>query len=155
MISKRELERVDTWVSAAVHDGAKLVTGGAKISDSLYQNTVLLHPPLASNVMQKEIFGPVVCVYPYDELSQAVEIANALPYAFQAAVFTRSLDTAMSCYCLLDGTAIMVNENSLFRIDAMPFAGVRQSGLGVGGIPHTMRDMQTEKMMVWRSDALA
>lgn len=61
----------------------------------------------------------------------------------------------MHCYRHLDGTAVMVNENTLFRVDWMPFAGARQSGHGVGGIPFTMHEMQIEKMMVWRSDALA
>lgn len=79
---------------------------------------------------------------------------NALPYAFQAAVFTRDLDTAMQCYQDLDATAVMVNENTLFRVDWMPFAGARLSGHGVGGIPHTMKEMQIEKMMVWRSRAV-
>jgi acyl-CoA reductase-like NAD-dependent aldehyde dehydrogenase len=60
----------------------------------------------------------------------------------------------MHCFRQLDGTAVMVNEHPLFRVAWLPFAGARQSGLGVGGIPHSIRDMQTEKMMVWRSDAL-
>ena len=70
------------------------------------------------------------------------------------AVFTRNIDTAMHCYRHLDGTAVMVNENTLFRVDWMPFGGARSSGHGMGGMPHTMSDMQTEKLMVWRSDAL-
>jgi acyl-CoA reductase-like NAD-dependent aldehyde dehydrogenase len=65
------------------------------------------------------------------------------------------LDRAMQAFTHLDGTTVMVNEHPLFRVDWMPFAGARQSGLGVGGIPHTMRDMRIEKMMVWRSDVLA
>jgi len=75
-----------------------------------------------------------------------------LTVSFQAAVFTRDLDTAMRCYRGLNGTAIMVNDHTAFRVDWMPFAGARVSGHGVGGIPATMHEMQTEKMMVWRSD---
>ena len=105
-------------------------------------------------IVRSEVFGPVVCLYPYDDIDAAIATANDLPFSFQAAVFSRNIDTAMHCFRHLDGTAVMINEHPLFRVDWMPFAGARQSGLGIGGIPHSIRDMQTEKMMVWRSDAL-
>jgi len=154
LIGHSEVGRVDQWVHEAAQQGAELISGGRKRSESCYENTVLLNPPVDTSVMRNEVFGPVVCVCGYDDLDTAIAISNDLPFSFQAAVFTRDIDTAMHCYRHLDGTAIMVNENSLFRIDGMPFAGARTSGLGVGGIPYTMQDMQTEKMMVWRSDAL-
>ncbi len=154
LISHRECDRVASWVRAAVDGGARRISGGGKLSDSCYANTVLFAPPADADISCKEVFGPVVCVYPCDHIDTAITQANALPFAFQAAVFTRGLDTAMHCYRRLDGTAVMVNESPLFRVDWMPFAGARQSGQGVGGMPCTMREMQTEKMMVWRSDAL-
>jgi acyl-CoA reductase-like NAD-dependent aldehyde dehydrogenase len=155
LVSHAEVDRVARWVDDGVAGGGKLVSGGKRISASCYANTVLLDPPADADVTRKEVFGPVVCVYPYDELDAAIGLANDLPYSFQAAVFTRNIDTAMHCYRHLDGTAVMVNENTLFRVDWMPFAGARASGHGVGGIPYTMHEMQTEKMMVGRSDALA
>jgi acyl-CoA reductase-like NAD-dependent aldehyde dehydrogenase len=154
LITHKEVDRVASWVDAAVGGGAKLVSGGHKLSSSCYANTVLLDPALDADVTRKEVFGPVVSVYSYDDLDAAIGLANDLPYAFQAAVFTRNIDTAMHCYRHLDGTAVMVNENTLFRVDWMPFGGARASGHGMGGMPHTMSDMQTEKLMVWRSDAL-
>lgn len=155
LIRHSECDRIGRWVDAAVEGGARRVSGGRKLSPSCYANTVLLDPPLDADVTRKEVFGPVVCVYGYDDIDAAIALANDLPYSFQAAVFTRQLDTAMHCYRHLDGTAVMVNENTLFRVDWMPFAGARVSGHGVGGIPYTMHEMQTEKMMVWRSDALS
>ena len=154
LITHKEVDRVASWVDAAVSGGAKLVSGGRKLSSSCYANTVLLNPALDADVTRKEVFGPVVSVYSYDDLDAAIGLANDLPYSFQAAVFTRNIDTAMHCYRHLDGTAVMVNENTLFRVDWMPFGGARSSGHGMGGMPHTMSDMQTEKLMVWRSDAL-
>ena len=154
LITHKEVDRVASWVDAAVGGGAKLVSGGRKLSSSCYANTVLLNPALDADVTRKEVFGPVVSVYSYDDLDAAIGLANDLPYSFQAAVFTRNIDTAMHCYRHLDGTAVMVNENTLFRVDWMPFGGARSSGHGMGGMPHTMSDMQTEKLMVWRSDAL-
>lgn len=155
LIAHREVSRVDQWVRQAVESGAKLVSGGEALSASCYQPTVLLDPAQEALVSQKEVFGPVICVYRYDQLEDALIQANSLPFSFQGAVFTKNLDTAMYCYRHLDATAVMVNESPLFRVDWMPFAGARQSGLGVGGMPYTMHEMQTEKMMVWRSPSLA
>jgi acyl-CoA reductase-like NAD-dependent aldehyde dehydrogenase len=117
----------------------------------LYQCTVLLNPPATSKVSCEEIFGPVVCVYAYHDLDDAVERANALPVAFQAAVFTRDIDVALRTYHHLDASAVMVNDHTAFRTDGMPFAGLRQSGLGVGGVGHSIADMQIEKMLVINS----
>ena len=87
-------------------------------------------------------------------MDDAIDRANSLPVAFQAAVCTRDLDTAMRAYQRLDASAVMVNDHTAFRVDWMPFAGLRESGHGVGGIHHTMLDMQIEKMMVVRSKEL-
>ena len=154
MINHNECQRVETWINEAGSSGAKLITGGEKLSDSCYRPTVLLDPPPEAKISTAEVFGPAICVYPYNELDEAISKANSLPVSFQAAVFTQDLDTAMHCYRHLDGTAIMVNDHTAFRVDWMPFAGARTSGHGVGGIPYTVHEMQTEKMMVWRSRAL-
>ncbi|WP_425403219.1 aldehyde dehydrogenase family protein [Hwanghaeella sp.] len=154
IIKKSEADRIEEWIKEAVDGGAKLVCGGERLSDSLIQPTILLNPPPTARVSQMEIFGPVICVNSYDNMDDALAQANSLPVAFQAAVFTQNLDTALYAYKNLDGTAIMVNDHTAFRVDWMPFAGARQSGHGVGGIPYTIHEMQTEKMMVMRSSAI-
>ncbi len=154
LIRTGEVARVDEWVQAAIAGGAKCLTGGEKLSDTCYKPTVLLNPPADANVSTMEIFGPVICVYAYDDIDEAIEQANSLPVSFQAAVMTKDIDTAMRVYNRIDATAVMVNEHTAFRVDWMPFAGARQSGHGVGGIPFTMHEMQIEKMMVLRSDEL-
>ena len=154
LIRTGEVDRVDEWVQAAIAGGAKCLTGGEKLSDTCYKPTVLLNPPADANVSTMEIFGPVICVYAYDDIDEAIEQANSLPVSFQAAVMTKDIDTAMRVYNRIDATAVMVNEHTAFRVDWMPFAGARQSGHGVGGIPFTMHEMQIEKMMVLRSDEL-
>jgi len=148
LIRRREIERVDEWVREAIQGGAKLLCGGRPISASCYEPTVLFEPPAECRVSTQEVFGPVVCVYAYDELDEAIARANALPVAFQAAVFTRDYAIAMRAYERLDASAVMVNDHTAFRVDWMPFAGLRESGLGVGGIPYTFREMQTEKLFV-------
>jgi len=154
LIRTGEVDRVAEWVDEAVAAGAELLGGGKRISDTCYAPTVLLNPPDDVRVSTMEIFGPVVCVYAYDDIGAAVRQANALPVAFQAAVFTDSNEQATRLYKELDASAVMINDHTAFRDDAMPFAGLRQSGLGVGGIPYTVEDMQIDKMMVIKSPGL-
>lgn len=154
LIRAAEVKRVDEWVREAVDGGGGLLCGGEPISESCYKPTVLYDPPHDARVSRQEIFGPVLCVYPFDDIDDAVGRANGLPYAFHASVFTRSLDVALNLSRRLNASAVMVNDHTAFRVDWMPFAGLKRSGLGVGGIPATMSDMEIEKMTVIRSKAL-
>jgi acyl-CoA reductase-like NAD-dependent aldehyde dehydrogenase len=154
LIQHSETTRIHQWVTAAMAGGAERLCGGEPLSLSTYPCTVLLDPPLDADVSRKEVFGPVVCVYGYDDIEEAFAQANALPFSFQAAIFTRELDVALRGFRQLDASAVMVNDHTAFRVDGMPFAGLRQSGLGVGGIPHTIDDMQIDKMMVIKSGVL-
>lgn len=149
LIRPKEVDRVDEWVQEALTGGAQLLTGGHRLNvATCYAPTVLFEPPRDCRLSTNEAFGPVVCVYAYDELDEAIREANALPVAFQAAVFTRDYAVAMHVFSNVDASAVMLNDHTAFRTDWMPFAGLRQSGLGVGGIPYTLRDMQIEKMFV-------
>ncbi len=154
LIRRREIERVDHWVQDAVKGGAKLLGDGRRVASSCYAPTVLLNPPDDSRVMTEEIFGPVVCVSSFDRLDDAIARANALRYAFQSAVFTRDLDTALRCCRRLSAATVLVNDHTAFRVDWMPFAGLLESGLGVGGIPYAMEEMQSRKLIVIRSKEL-
>lgn len=154
LIRHRETNRVKEWVDEAVKSGAELISGGEKLSDSTYSATVLYNPPDNVKVSTLEIFGPVVCVYSYQDINDAIKRANSLPYSFQAALFTKDIDTALRASSRLDASAVMINDHTAFRVDWMPFAGLKQSGLGIGGIPFTMRDMQVEKLITFRSKEL-
>lgn len=151
LIRPGEVRRVAEWIEEAVARGARVVTGRRELGNNCYAPTVLYDPPDDCRVSREEVFGPVVCVYPYTDLDAAIARANALPWAFQAAVFTRDLDLADHVVRHIDASAVMVNDHTAFRVDWMPFAGLRQSGLGVGGIPYTWRDMQVEKMRLTRA----
>jgi acyl-CoA reductase-like NAD-dependent aldehyde dehydrogenase len=154
LIRHRETDRIETWVAEAINEGAELMTGGNRINDALYQPTVLFSPDEASKVSQLEIFGPVICISAYSEIDQAIAAANALPYAFQASIATKNIDTAMYAYRNLSASAVMINDHTAFRVDWMPFVGLKTSGYGVGGIPYTFDDMQIEKLAVLRSASL-
>ena len=154
LIRKNEIGRVEEWVNDAVAAGARLVCGGKRVGDSTYACTVLANPPDDAKVSCEEVFAPVICVYSYDDLDEAIERANALPFSFQAAVLTGDIDAAMRCYRRLDAATVMINDQTAFRVDWMPFAGHKVSGYGTGGIRYTFEDMQAEKMMVLRSRSL-
>lgn len=150
LIRPAEVDRVEQWVEEAIQGGATLLAGGKRLGQTTYAPTVLLNPTLDARVSTAEIFGPVICVYSYDTLDDAIASANALPFAFQAAVFTRNIDIAMRSVQRLDATAVMVNDHTAFRVDWMPFAGRRQSGYNTGGIGYTIHDMTQDKMAVIR-----
>ena len=153
LITNSECQRVSDWVDEAVKKGAKLLCGGKKISDSCYAPTVLWNPPEDAKVSQEEVFGPVVCVYSFTTREEAVKRANALPFCFQAAVFTREIDRAFFYVRNLQATAVMVNDHTAFRVDWMPFGGRMESGLGMVGIPRSMEDMTAERMFVLRTNS--
>lgn len=153
LIRPLEVQRISKWVNDAIKEGAELLAGG-KTEGNCYQPTVLLNPSERSTVSTHEIFGPVICIYSYDNVDDAIKKANALPFAFQASIFTKNIDNALHAYKQLNASAIMVNDHTAFRVDWMPFAGLRHSGLGVGGIPHTYNDMQIKKMMILKSNKI-
>ncbi len=120
------------------------------MGERLYHPTILVEPSPASLVSTSEIFGPVTCVYGFTDLAETIARANSLPFAFQASVFSRKIDAALHAAKHLAASAVMVNDHTAFRTDWMPFAGLKQSGSGTGGIPYTMEDMLQSKMIVLR-----
>ncbi len=154
LISPKEADRVGEWVEEATFGGGALITGGERLSETTYAATLIVDPPADCRLSRQEIFGPVIAVYRFDDISEAIGRANDIDFAFQAAVFSQSIDTAMEAYAGLAASAVMVNDHTAFRTDWMPFAGLGPSGLGVGGMPHTMSDMRIEKMLVIKSPAL-
>jgi len=151
LIRPAEVERVGAWVRES--KGA-LLCGGEALSARAYAPTVLFDPDPAARVSREEIFGPVVAVYPVDDLDEGIRRSNDVPFSFQSAVFGRDVDAILAAVRRLDAATVLVNDHTAFRVDWMPFAGHRQSGLGTGGIGYTLREMQREKLVVIRSPSL-
>jgi len=154
LIQTYEADRVEQWVDEAVKDGAVLLCGGRRISDTCYEPTVLLNPCQHSKVSQHEVFGPVICVYSYSDIQEAIDRSNSLPLAFQSSVFTSNLDLALNAVNQFNASTVMVNDHTAFRVDWMPFGGRDASGIGTGGIPYSMHEMTREKLMVIKSKVL-
>lgn len=149
LILPREVERVEAWTDEAVTSGAEKI-GGGRLSETLLRPSILLKPGMSAKVSQLEIFGPVVCVYSFDKLGEAIQLANGSRWSFQSSIFTSDLQAALTTAEELDCSAVMINDHTAFRTDWMPFAGRKESGYGVGGIPSSMHDMSYEKMVVMK-----
>lgn len=149
LIHACETARVSTWIKEAVDSGAQLY-GGGRFSETTLNPAILLNPPANAKVSQLEIFGPVTCVYPYDHIDTAIHAANSLPFAFQASVFSDLLSPALKAAERLNASTVLINDHTAFRTDWMPFAGLKHSGYGVGGIPWSMEEMAHEKMIVFK-----
>ena len=155
LINHGEADRVATWVDEAIAGGAIKITGGKRLSDSTYAPTILIDPPENANISTKEVFGPVIALFKYSNIDEAISRANGLDFAFQAAIFTSDIDRSMHAYARLNASAVMINDHTAFRTDWMPFAGLGVSGHGVGGMAYTMHEMSIEKMLVMNSPALS
>ncbi len=152
LISEKEVNRVENWVNEAIAEGATLLSGGKKISSTLFEATLLLEPSKTSKVSVDETFGPVLCLYSYESIDDAISWANSLDVPFQSAVFSNNINIITKAYKELEASAVIVNDHSAFRVDWMPFAGRRSAGHGIGGIGHTMMEMTQHKMIVLKSN---
>ena len=151
LINPHEADRVMSWTDEAVSAGAKII-GGGRQSETTLTPAILIEPAADAKVSLLEVFGPITCVYGFQELDKAIDVANSLPFAFQASVFSTDIGPAMRAARRLDASTVLVNDHTAFRTDWMPFAGRRQSGYGVGGIPYSMEEMSQDKMVVLRYD---
>ncbi len=142
LILPKETDRIETWVNEAIEEGAQLITGGKRINEVSYEPTVLLNPSKDSKVSTQEVFGPVVCVYGYQDIEDAIEAANSLDVSFQSAVFSDNVSTAMDVAKKLEASAVMINDYTTFRVDWMPFGGRKHSGYGI------VKDMLEHKLLV-------
>ncbi|TKH00444.1 aldehyde dehydrogenase family protein [Peribacillus simplex] len=149
MISEIEAKRVESWVNEAVEKGAKLLCGG-KREGSFYQPTVLVNVPEDCKLATEEVFGPVVTIYNVPDLDTAISQSNSVDFGLQAGIFTRDLDKALRAIRKLDVGGVMVNDSSDYRIDAMPFGGVKGSGLGREGIKFALQEMTEPKVVCFK-----
>jgi acyl-CoA reductase-like NAD-dependent aldehyde dehydrogenase len=151
LIHPRESVRVNSWVEEAVANGANLL-GGGRLSETTLLPAILISPQFHDKVSTLEIFGPVTNIYGFHDFDAAIDRANSLPFAFQASVFSTEIGPALRAAQRFDASTVLINDHTAFRTDWMPFAGRRQSGLGIGGIPWSMREMSQEKMIVLKQD---
>lgn len=146
MISEAEAERAESWVREAVQQGARVVWGGGR-RGAVMEPTILVDTRASMKVVCEEIFAPVLSVIPFRSLQQVVEEVNAVPYGLAAGVFTKDIDRAMYLGRRLHVGIVHINEPSSSRVDMMPFAGVKDSGMGREGPRYAMREMTEERLV--------
>ena len=146
MITKGEAARVEKWISEAVEMGASVLCGGVR-TDTLVEPTVLENVPENAVIHKEEVFGPTVNLYPVDTVDEALEKANSLPFGLHAAVFTKDVNLAFKMAYALDCGGVMINDSTDYRLDSMPFGGIRNSGLGREGIKFSLQEMTEPKTL--------
>ena len=146
MIAEGEAKRIEKWVNDAVKKGARVLTGG-KRTGTVYDPTVLADVPPGCTLDVEEVFAPTVNLYQFETLDEAIGKANAVNYGLHAGIFTQDINKAFRMIRELDVGGVIVNDSSDYRIDMMPFGGVKHSGLGREGIKFALQEM-TEPRVV-------
>ncbi|MBX3066843.1 MAG: aldehyde dehydrogenase family protein [Anaerolineae bacterium] len=147
MISLRDAERAESWITEAKAQGATILHGG-KRDGALLEPTVLSKTTPDMKVFCEEIFAPVVTLSPYRDWEQAVATINDSQYGLQAGLFTQDIKRIMDAWDRIDVGGLMVNGVSTFRVDHMPYGGVKNSGIGREGVKYTIEEMTELKLMV-------
>jgi acyl-CoA reductase-like NAD-dependent aldehyde dehydrogenase len=146
MISERDAVRAEAWVNEAVGQGARVLLGGTR-QGALMQPTILIDVMPHMRVMCDEIFAPVMSVVPFGDLDEAITQVNATPFGLACGIFTRDLMRALNAARRLHVGVVHLNEPSSSRVDMMPFAGVKDSGVGTEGPHFAMREMTEERLV--------
>lgn len=147
MIDEANAIRVDVWVNEAVNDGASVLTGGVR-AGSYYPPTVLSKTKKEMKVCAMEVFGPVVTLEPYSTIEEAVAFVNEGRFGLQAGIFTNRLSEMNFAFEQLEVGGVIINDVPTFRVDHMPYGGVKDSGLGREGVKYAILDMMEPKILV-------
>ncbi len=147
VIDDHSADRIMSWIDEALDKGAKLITGGSR-EGRLIEPAILTDVPPDANVSCSEVFGPVVQVEKYSDFDQALEQANNTRYGLQAGVFTKDMKRAFKAYESLQVGGVVVNDYPSFRVENMPYGGVKDSGVGKEGIRYAIEEMTELKLMV-------
>jgi len=148
MIRESDAVRVESWINEAVKGGAKLLTGGGR-QGNLMAPTVVADVDAKERISCDELFGPAVAVTRFEDIDQAIAMANDSKYGLSAGIFTRNLDWAMKFVRQVHSGNLMVNWGPQWRVDLMPYGGLKESGFGKEGPKYAVEEMTELKMVVF------
>lgn len=147
MIDPGAVKRTADWVNEAVAEGAQVLSGG-KARGAFFEPTVLINVAEHSKVCTQEVFAPVVSLFSFADFKDAVARVNASAFGLQAGVFTTSLENAFYAYQEIEAGGIIINDIPSYRIDHMPYGGVKDSGMGREGLKYAMEEMTEPRLLV-------
>jgi acyl-CoA reductase-like NAD-dependent aldehyde dehydrogenase len=148
LISPQDVKRTLAWIEEAVNNGAKLVAGGEAVGN-IVKPTVLVDVAPTLKVSCQEVFAPVVIINKVSSMSEAYELVNDSRYGLQAGIYTNNVTTALEAADKLHVGGVMINDIPTFRVDHMPYGGVKESGMGREGVKYSMQEMMEMKLVVW------
>ncbi len=151
LIDEKAAERTEGWIGEATAQGARVLCGGHR-KGALFEPTVLADAAPNARVCMEEAFAPLVAVFPFDDFGEAVRQVNSSRYGLQAGVFTRDLEHAWMAFDELAVGGVVVNDVPNWRVDHMPYGGVKDSGLGREGLRFAIEEMTELKLMVVNRD---
>jgi glyceraldehyde-3-phosphate dehydrogenase (NADP+) len=148
MIDTGEVDRIEAWVAEAVSAGARVLAGGTRVSASIYAPTILEGAPETAKVCAQEVFAPLIALYRFSRFDDALTAVNRSRYGLQAGVFTNDLARTLAAWDVIEAGGVIINDVPTWRIDHMPYGGVKDSGLGREGPRYTIEEMTEPKLLV-------
>jgi glyceraldehyde-3-phosphate dehydrogenase (NADP+) len=147
MIDEENAKRVELWVNEAVSSGAKVLRGGVR-EKTFYPATVLTNTNTKMKVNCEEVFGPVVILEPFINFDEALEMINETKFGLQAGIFTNEISEMDKAFNEINVGGVILNDVPTFRVDHMPYGGIKESGLGREGVKYAIQDMMEAKILV-------
>ena len=147
MIDEANAKRVESWVSEALEAGAECLVGGSRVG-AFYAPTVLINVPKGQKVRDEEVFGPVVMIESFASIDDAIQEVNDCRWGLQSSIFTDSIEVRNKVFNQLNVGSVIHNKSTTFRVDDMPYGGVKDSGFGREGVKYAMLDFLEPKLLV-------
>lgn len=147
MIDEGNAKRIEEWVNEAIASGAECLVGGSRVG-AFYAPTVLTNVSKGQKVRDEEVFGPVVMIAPFSSIDDAVAEVNDCRWGLQASIFTDRIQIRNSVFKQLNVGSVIHNQSTTFRVDDMPYGGVKDSGFGREGVRYAMLDFLEPKLLV-------
>lgn len=148
MITTEAAVKAEEWIKEAVSKGAKLLCGGER-NGSMVQPAVLTNVDKSMQVVCYEAFAPVVTIQEYSTIEEAIEIVNDSEFGLQAGIFTSDIKTAFEAAGKIQVGGVMINDTSMYRVDHMPYGGVKSSGIGREGPKYAIEEMTDLRIIVF------
>jgi len=147
MITKEAADKVESWIKAAWIEGAQFLMKGERV-DNLITPYVLTHTSPSMKIWSEEVFGPVVLLETFLNFEEAIRMVNDSKYGLQAGIFTKNIKFIEEAIEEIEVGGLIINDYPTFRVDSMPYGGIKHSGFGKEGVKYSIEEMMNKKLVV-------